>query len=128
MKISMTRALLGVAALVGVACGSNDGESNGDTVALAQAPARTPAQASEAAIQVEAAERAAFESGRAAEGEAFLQPVPPELERELEAGYQASLRQRHEEKALRDEQQANPATDVPVTRVDHETTTIELNR
>jgi hypothetical protein len=108
MRITMARALLGVAALAGVACGSSDGESSGDTVALAQAPA----QASEAALQVEAAERAAFESGRAAEGEAFLQPVPPELERELEAGYQASLRQRHEEKTLLDQQHAKPSTDV----------------
>lgn len=111
MNMNETSALLlAFAAALGVACstGNRDSSSEAVTVTPAQAAAAaaaTPGQvsitrerASEA--QEQAADRAAFESGRAAEGEAFLQPVTPELERELEAGYQESLRQRLQEKAV----------------------------
>ena len=86
MKITMTSALLLVLpSLLGLACGTSSGEGDGESSSETVA---SPSKALEPEIDVEARERAAFDSGLAAEGEAFLQPVSPELQRELEAGYQ----------------------------------------
>lgn len=59
-------------------------------------------------VVVDARERTAFDENIAARGEATAIPVPPELERQLEADYQAASQGR-------DAQNATPApTDPPV--------------
>jgi hypothetical protein len=97
MKHTITFALLlATAPLIGVACSAPDSESGGEAVT-------SPALGSAREVKAQVDDQAAFRAGIAAQGEAFAREVPPELERELEADYQASLRRLDEEKALRAE-------------------------
>lgn len=90
MKAIMTSAfVLALAGSTVAACGNSNGTSGEseptiDRSALPVALARVETEA-----QVQA--RTAFDEKIAARGEAFAQPVPPELEARLEANYQASL-------------------------------------
>lgn len=114
MKTIMTTAML-----LAVACGVDDEGAVASshqplgnpapTVASPPRSSRPPVPVSDPEeLEAQARERTAFDENIAARGEATAIPVPPELERQLEADYQAASQGR-------DAQNATPApTDPPV--------------
>jgi hypothetical protein len=104
MKIRVTRAgLFGLACLMAAACSVNSSAHEQGSTGLPPNydPAAAPARISEPASEAEVQERTAFDAKLAAQGEAFAQQLPPELERQLEDEYQAAQKYTDEENALR---------------------------
>ncbi len=103
MKISIPLALTGLGVLLAISCAAEtdgSGAKTGEASTLPPHfdPAHPPVAFQDTeTLQAEKQERTAFDESLAGSGEAIGEPVPSELQRQLEAEYQAALKRTDEQ-------------------------------